>query len=168
MTSLIIGHLEHGPPAKGCALSPSLTVHLSRRFTSLPSPGRVPAYLPYGTVTCLALIDRSPPAEIPLPYKGHLYYASSSLIPRVSRRADVEPRFFGARILRNIPHDVIQTLPKGRYYRSLRWKTIWGWFVLCCLFDVYCFLVQLLATSLTMAVRDRVESSSALPPRHSP
>ena len=30
------------------------------------------------------------------------------------------------------------------------------------------FLVQLLATSLTMAVSDRVESSSALPPRHSP
>ena len=45
--------------------------------------------------------------------------------------------------------------------------TMWA-FVLRCLFNDYCFLVQLLPASLMMAVSNRVESSSTLPPYQSP
>ena len=85
-----------------------------------------------------------------------------SVSPGTYNHADVGPRCSDDRILRNIPHDVILTLPKGPYYQSRRRKTIWGAFLPRCLFDDYCLLVHLLATSLTMAVSDRVESSSAL------
>ena len=45
-----------------------------------------------------------------LPYTGRLHYELASDHPGVWRSVDVDPRFFGGRILRNILHDVIQTL----------------------------------------------------------
>ena len=66
------------------------------------------------------------------------------------------------------PHYVIRTLPEGRYYQSLRWRTIWCTLVPRWLFNDYRFMVQLLAAFPTMAVRNRVESSSAPPIYTSP
>ena len=147
------------------SLRPSLSISLARFHRTHSSS----AHLHYVTVTCLAPIGRAPPAALPhLPYTGNVRHPVCSVIPRTCKHADLGPRFSDARILRNIHHDVIQTLPTGRYYQSLRRNTIWRTLVPRCLFDDYCFLVQLLATSLTTVVSDRVESSSALPIYKSP
>ena len=67
--------------------------------------------VPNDMVTCLALIGRSPFHYTPiLPYTASLHYELASDHPGVWRSADADPRFFGARVLRNILHDVIQTL----------------------------------------------------------
>ena len=46
-----------------------------------------------------------------LPYTVRLHYELASHRPDIWWSADADPRSFGARILRNIPHEVIQTLP---------------------------------------------------------
>ena len=52
-----------------------------------------------------------PSRYIPLlPYTVRLHLERASHRPGVWRNADVVPRFIAARILLNIPHDVIQTL----------------------------------------------------------
>ena len=70
-------------------------------------------------------------------------------------------------IISNLFHDVIHSLPKvdtTNLYGGT--DSMWP-FVPACLFNDYYFLVLLFATSLKMAVRNRVESSSALPPYQS-
>ena len=70
--------------------------------------------------------------------------------------------------IRNLFHDVIHSLPKvdiTNFYGGT--DSMWP-FVPACLFSDYYFLVLLFATSQKMAVRNRVESSSALPPYQSP
>ena len=80
--------------------------HLRKSRLSLQFPS-VPNY----TVTCLALIGRSPSHYTPiLPYTVSLHCELASDHPGVWRSADAVPSFFGARILLKILHDVIQTL----------------------------------------------------------
>ena len=115
-------------------------------------------------------------SDWPFPHLRHsatnLYTQSvsqTSFIHSAWRRKDANPRLFRARLLRNILHDVVHSLHKGRSCQSLRRKiqTVWA-FGLRWLFGDYHFLVLQLATSLKMAVSTRAEKSPALPPYQSP
>ena len=121
-------------------------------------------------VSCLALIGCSPTTCTRLPTYTHSpYHRPASDGHSAWRSKDADPRLFRARSLRNIIHDVIHSLHKGRSCQSLRRKiqTIWV-FGLRWLFGDYHFLVLQLATSLKMAVSTRAEKSPALPPYQSP
>ena len=78
------------------------------------------------------------------------------------------PRWISTGLLRNILHDVIQSLPKGVTTSHYGGTHNMVAFVLRWVFNDYYFLVQLFATSLKMAVSNRVESSSAVPRYQSP
>ena len=103
-----------------------------------------------------------------LPYTVRLHYELASHLPSVCRSGDAAPRFFGARILPNILITSYRRCQKGvptNLYGGGQYGARWsrsGYLT------ITIFLVQLLAASMTMAVSNLVESSSALPIYKSP
>ena len=101
-------------------------------------------------------------------YKSISHWGRSSERRCARWSKDVEPHLLCNGLLGYLLHDVIQTIPKGRYYESLGWNIQYGGFVLHWLFKYYYFPVQRFATSLKMAVSNRVDSTSTLPSYQSP
>ena len=122
-------------------------------------------------VSCLALIGRSPTSCTRLPTYTHSpYHGPASDSHSAWRSKDADPRLFRARSLRNILHDIIHSSRKGRYCQSVRRtvQTIWRLLSSIGYFTFTVFWCSYLFTALTMAVLNQAESSSSLPPCHSP
>ena len=147
-------------------LSPSITIPLadSPSFTQDMS---LPVY--YVMVSCLALIGSSPTRYTPLRAN------TSHSVLRLGVRDVPVAEVFGresacsATVYYYATFSMTYTKVAERAFlpMSMEEQSIWSSFAPRPLVNDYYFLVQLLATSLMMAVRNRVESSSTLTPYQS-
>ena len=170
VTSLVIGDSRHrtaGYKLDSLSLHPSQPVSLADS-PSFPQDMSLPVY--YVMVSCLTLIGLYPTRYTPL--RTNTCHSVSGFGVRDAPLAEVFGRNPRAQqrftITQPFPWRNTNVAERALLTISTEEQSIWSSFAPRRLFNDYHFVVQLIATSLMMAVRNLVENSSALTPYQSP